>query len=203
VNLPSDIGLALVGSRRAQGLTQRQLAERLGVTQPQIARWESNGYRSASLERLDAVARALGINDIAAALTAAPLVAEAPAAYAAGTATLAKANSSTADRALRRLGVSAESIAAFCRLHGIREMALFGSAVRTDFGPESDVDVLVTWEPNRTPEDFSTLLDLELELRAIFRRDVDLVDRRTIEKAENRIRRDRILEGSRIVYVAG
>jgi predicted nucleotidyltransferase len=44
-----------------------------------------------------------------------------------------------------------EEIAAFCRKWGIRRLAFFGSVVRDDFGPESDVDVLVEFEPERTP----------------------------------------------------
>jgi hypothetical protein len=47
--------------------------------------------------------------------------------------------------------VPKEAIAAFCRKHHIRKMALFGSVLRSDFGPESDVDVLVEFEEGKTP----------------------------------------------------
>jgi predicted nucleotidyltransferase len=47
--------------------------------------------------------------------------------------------------------IDQEALAAFCRAHGIRRLAVFGSAVRADFGPASDVDVLVEFEPGPTP----------------------------------------------------
>jgi predicted nucleotidyltransferase/DNA-binding XRE family transcriptional regulator len=190
---PLDIGPGLVSQRIAIGVTQRELARRVGVQQPQIARWEATAYRTAALARVDSVARALGV-DIA---LAPPLAAEAPAIYAA-----TPLATDTGTRALARLGVTPETVAAFCRLHGIRELALFGSSVRTDFGESSDVDVLVTWAEDAEPLDFGTLDDLRLELRGIFRRDVDLVDRGSVERSDNYIRRSRILDGARSVYVA-
>lgn len=57
----SDIGRDLVAARRTLGFTQRELGERLGVAQPQIARWEASGYRTASLERVVRVAQELGL----------------------------------------------------------------------------------------------------------------------------------------------
>jgi len=50
-----------------------------------------------------------------------------------------------------QLSIPKPALAAFCRQHGIRRLAVFGSALREDFGPESDVDLLVEFEPNRTP----------------------------------------------------
>ena len=63
-------------------------------------------------------------------------------------------------------------IAAFCRRHHIRRLSLFGSVLRDDFGPESDVDVLVAFEPGQTPGfAFAALQD---ELSEIIGRRVDL-----------------------------
>ncbi len=50
----------------------------------------------------------------------------------------------------QRLGVDPERLRAFCRGWKVAELALFGSALRDDFGPRSDVDVLVRWEPGAT-----------------------------------------------------
>jgi len=64
-----------------------------------------------------------------------------------------------------------DQIAAFCRRHHIRQLALFGSVLRNDFGPDSDVDVLVEFEPGA--DETLTLLDLagmQLELAGLFRR---------------------------------
>jgi len=101
-----------------------------------------------------------------------------------------------------RLGVATETIAAFCRLHGIAEFALFGSSVRKDFSAGSDVDVLVTWAAETPSPTADDLADLETELAGIFRRRVDLIYRRDVESSENYVRRDRILKGARKVYVA-
>jgi len=192
---PLDIGVLLVAARIAQGVTQRELAQRLGIKQPQIARWEAIEYRSASLARVNTVARALGVE--VAAIPPALLAAEQPASYAP-----TPAAPDTGARALARLGVSIETIAAFCRLHGIREFALFGSSVRTDFGPTSDVDVLVAWARGSETRSVSELADLQTELRGIFRRNVDLVERENVARSENYVRKTRILGGARPVYVA-
>lgn len=187
------IGHTLVAARIASGITQRELAARLGVAQPQVARWEATEYRTASLSRVDAAAQALGVE----ASAHRALAAEPAAAYG----TTSPGASDVGARALARLGVRPETIAAFCRLHGIAEMWLFGSSVRTDFGPMSDVDVLVTWAQDRAPREMGVLLDTQEELGAIFRRKVDLVDKAGVERSANHIRRSHILNGAQRVYV--
>ena len=65
-----------------------------------------------------------------------------------------------------------QRIAEFCRRHHIRKLALFGSILRPDFGPDSDIDVLVEFEPGRKPglafftmqEELSTLLGRKVDL---------------------------------------
>lgn len=185
---PADIGHALIRTRRSVGLTQRELADRLGVKQPQVARWERAAYRTASLQNVDAVARALGVDLL-------PLAAEDPGAY------TVTCEPDTGDAILTRLGVERGSLAAFCRSHRIAELGLFGSVLRHDFRPSSDVDVLVTYG-DREPPGFDELTDMASELEALFGRKVDLVDRRLVERSENYLRRRRILGSVRSVYVA-
>ncbi|MCX5654785.1 MAG: nucleotidyltransferase family protein [Planctomycetota bacterium] len=72
------------------------------------------------------------------------------------------------------VAVDKERVAAFCRSHHIRRLAVFGSAVRDDFGPESDVDVLVEFEPE-AHVGFVALARAARELSAIVGRRVDLV----------------------------
>ena len=101
-----------------------------------------------------------------------------------------------------RLGVDAEAIAALCRKWRIRELSLFGSALRDDFSDDSDVDLLVVFEdPHR---DFGPwardLNEMEQELRDIFGRDVDLVERSVVEESENYIRRREILSNPVQIY---
>lgn len=190
---PIDIGPLLIETRIARGISQRQLADLVSVKQPQIARWEVSKYRTATLSKVDEVARALDL-DIA---VAPPLAAESSALYSVDSPT-----SRTAIRALARLGVLPDTIESFCRLHGVAEFALFGSSVRSDFSADSDVDVLVRWKTGKKPRSFGKLSDIETELRGIFRRPIDLVDREALEQSENWVRRQYILDGARTVYVA-
>jgi uncharacterized protein len=70
--------------------------------------------------------------------------------------------------------IARERIADFCRRHSIRRLSVFGSALRDDFRPDSDIDVLVEFIPGHTPGFFG-LFDMEEELSAIFAgRKVDL-----------------------------
>jgi len=67
----------------------------------------------------------------------------------------------------------AEKIAAFCRRHHIRKLSLFGSVLRDDFRPDSDIDVLVEFEPGHVPGYFG-LVGMEMELSEKVGRKVDL-----------------------------
>ena len=71
-----------------------------------------------------------------------------------------------------QIPVDRQQIAEFCRVHHIRRLAIFGSARRNDFGPKSDVDILVEFEPNHVPG--LAFFSLELELSELFGRRVDL-----------------------------
>ncbi len=94
------------------------------------------------------------------------------------------------------LSVPHERLASFCREHGIKRLAIFGSALRNDFGQESDVDLLVEFEPDRIPTLFD-LVGMEEELSALFGgRKVDL---RTPEDL-SRYFRDRVLEQAEVQY---
>ena len=66
-----------------------------------------------------------------------------------------------------------DQIAVFCRLHGVARLALFGSILRDDFGPQSDVDVLVEFQPGATPG-FFAFAGMQMELAKMIGRRVDL-----------------------------
>lgn len=91
-----------------------------------------------------------------------------------------------------RLTIPERAIADFCRKWQVTEFALFGSVLRDDFGPDSDVDVLVAFAPEARHSLFD-LVHMEDELRGIFGRDVDLVTRRAVERGTNAWRRQSIL----------
>ena len=71
-----------------------------------------------------------------------------------------------------RLTIDRERISEFCRRHHIRRLALFGSALRADFGPSSDVDVLVEFEPDHVPG--LAFFTMQQELSTLLGRPVDL-----------------------------
>lgn len=100
-----------------------------------------------------------------------------------------------------RLDIPREKIEVFCGRWQVDELALFGSVLRDDFGPDSDVDVLVRF----APEARRTLFDLvrmREELKNILGREVDLVSREAVEMSRNYIRRNAILETAEVVYAA-
>jgi len=94
-----------------------------------------------------------------------------------------------------------EKIAEFCEKWQIRKFAFFGSVLRDDFRPDSDIDVLMTFEESARHTLFD-LVHIQDELKQIFGRDVDVVSRRGIEASRNHIRRDAILNSAEVIYAA-
>ena len=97
-----------------------------------------------------------------------------------------------------RVTLDPRKIAAFCRKWKITEFSLFGSVLRNDFGPDSDIDVLVTFAQD-APWDYFDWPELLDELKTIFGRTVDLVEK---ESLRNPFRRHEILTTRHIVYAA-
>ncbi len=91
-------------------------------------------------------------------------------------------------------------IVEFCKRWKIVEFALFGSVLRDDFRPDSDIDVLVTFAPDAEWSLFD-FVHAEDELGALFGRKVDLVERTAVEKSRNYIIRKAILRSARPIYV--
>ena len=91
-----------------------------------------------------------------------------------------------------------EALAAFCRKWRIKQLSIFGSAIRDDFGPESDLDFLVSFEPG-APLDIDRLLDMKEELEVRYGRPVDLVEK---EALRNPWRRHEILKTCEVIYAA-
>ena len=94
-----------------------------------------------------------------------------------------------------------KEIAEFCRRWRIEELSIFGSALREDFRPDSDVDVLVRFSPEARWGLFD-LMRMEEELKAIFGREVDLVERSAVEHSRNYVRRKAILNNLEPIYAA-
>jgi predicted nucleotidyltransferase len=100
-----------------------------------------------------------------------------------------------------RIEIPRDAVAAFCKKWKIVEFALFGSVLREDFQPDSDVDVLVVFEAD-THWGFEHFQEMTKELEGLCGRKVDLVEKRLIEQSENYIRRKHILSNVESIYVA-
>jgi predicted nucleotidyltransferase len=96
------------------------------------------------------------------------------------------------------IDIPEDKIVEFCRRRKVTELALFGSVLRDDFGPDSDIDVLVTFAPDCGWSLFD-LAQIQEELKGIFQREVDLVEK---EGLRNPFRRHEILKHIKVVYAA-
>lgn len=96
------------------------------------------------------------------------------------------------------IDIPLDKIEAFCRKWKIKEFALFGSVLRDDFRPDSDVDVLVTFEPDGGFT-FDNRVEMQEEIEGILGQKVDLVEKGLIR---NPFRRYEILTTKEVVYAA-
>ena len=97
-----------------------------------------------------------------------------------------------------RLTIPRKKIAEFCRRRQVVEFSLFGSVLRDDFRPDSDVDVLVTFAPDAQVSLFD-LVDMKIELEGLFDRPVDVVEK---DALRNPFRKQEILSTAQVVYAA-
>jgi len=97
-----------------------------------------------------------------------------------------------------RVRLEREALTEFCRKWRVRELSVFGSALREDFGPESDLDFLVSFDP-AAPWSLWDLVTMRDELTAITGREVDLVEK---EGLRNPYRRREILANREVIHAA-
>lgn len=88
-----------------------------------------------------------------------------------------------------------------CSNYAIKELALFGSALRSDFSSESDIDLLVEFKPDSGISLFD-IVDLKNEFEMLFGREVDIVSKNAIKKSRNHLKRKGILENYKIIYAS-
>ena len=105
------------------------------------------------------------------------------------------------EQLVRRLAVDWATLRTFCGEWKVAELALFGSILGRGFGPDSDVDALVTFEADArwTLWDFIRMRD---EFAQLLGREVDLIERSAIARSRNYIRREAILGSSQVIYAA-
>jgi predicted nucleotidyltransferase len=94
-----------------------------------------------------------------------------------------------------------KKIVEFCQKWKVREFSVFGSVLRDDFRSDSDIDVIVDFEPDAKRNLFD-IVSMTDELKEIFGREVDLLTKRSVEQSRNYIRRKAILSSREVVYVA-
>ena len=87
----------------------------------------------------------------------------------------------------------------FCQRWKVSELAIFGSALREDYQQDSDVDILISFEPEYQWGLFD-LVNMENELKTIFGKEIDLVEKNAVENSRNYIRRKGILDGAQIIF---
>ncbi len=97
-----------------------------------------------------------------------------------------------------RLAVSADDIARFCERWHIAEMSVFGSALRSDFRSDSDIDVLIEFENGKVPG--LAYVRMANEIEKMFGRPVDLVTRFAVERSKNPFRRKEILGTAKVIH---
>jgi len=89
----------------------------------------------------------------------------------------------------------------FCQRWQITELALFGSILRNDFRPDSDIDLLVTFAPT-AHWGLLSHVRMERELSQMLNRPVDLIEKAAIQESPNWLRRNEILQTAQTIYAA-
>lgn len=100
---------------------------------------------------------------------------------------------------MSQMEIPIEQIAELCDHWKITEFALFGSVLRDNFRPDSDIDVLVSFAPT-AQRGLTETLQIRDELEALFGRPVDLLVKAAIERSDNWLRRQNILNTARVIY---
>ena len=96
--------------------------------------------------------------------------------------------------------ISTDQIAELCRRYDVVELSVFGSLLRDDFGPESDIDFLVVFRDNDYGPWMGKLQRMEEDLGALLGREVELVPKESVLRSENWIRRNHILSTAQVIY---
>jgi len=102
---------------------------------------------------------------------------------------------------IQNLDLPMAQIKELCDRWQIEEFALFGSVLRDDFKPSSDIDVLITFAPNAR-KGLLTLARIKHELEDLLGREIDISTRKSIEQSPNKSRSQDILKSAQVLYVA-
>jgi predicted nucleotidyltransferase len=92
-----------------------------------------------------------------------------------------------------------EHLRRFCQRWKVSELAIFGSALHENYAHDSDVDLLISFKPDIQWGLFD-LVTMENELKIIFGKEIDLVEKNAVNNSQNYIRRKGILDGAQIIF---
>ena len=98
-----------------------------------------------------------------------------------------------------QLSIPRKELFAFCKRWKVTQLSLFGSAVRNDFSPESDIDALISFS-SQSEWGLFDHIQMKQELKELFGRDVDLITQRALEQSHNELLRAEILESAQVIY---
>ena len=99
------------------------------------------------------------------------------------------------------INIQQEKLKEICRDYSIKELSIFGSAMRSDFNSESDIDLLIEFELDTRISLFD-IVDLKKEFEKVFGREVDIVSKNAIKRSRNHLRKKNILENYKVVYAS-
>jgi predicted nucleotidyltransferase len=102
---------------------------------------------------------------------------------------------------LMNIEINEQRVKEICSNYAIKELALFGSALSSDFNSDSDIDLLVEFKPESGISLFD-IVDLKNEFEMLFGREVDIVSKNAIKKSRNHLRRKGILENYKVIYAS-
>jgi len=102
---------------------------------------------------------------------------------------------------MNNLNISQEKLSLLCKKYLIKELSLFGSALRIDFDEDSDIDLLVTFE-DKTKYSLFDIVRVKEDFEKLFDRPVDIVNRKAIEKSKNSYRKKAILDTAKVIYAS-
>jgi len=99
------------------------------------------------------------------------------------------------------INISEEKLKEICLKNRVKELSIFGSALRDDFNSNSDIDLLITFDDS-TQYSLFDIVRIKEEFEKFLERPVDLVNRTAIEKSKNIYRKKAILGNARVIYAA-
>ena len=102
---------------------------------------------------------------------------------------------------IKNINIPEEKLKEICRDYSIKELSMFGSVLRSDFNSESDVDLLIEFEPDMRISLFD-IVELKKEFENLFGREVDIVSKNAIKRSRNHLRRKGILENYKVIYAS-